>query len=83
MNSKQVKQLRKKVKQFQLEWMQSLVSEDEAKKITFVIISENGCFQVRMGEEQWARKKLIRWLEDNRYSCFSWRITGFLAFLGG
>ena len=34
MNSKQVKQLRKKVKQFQLEWMQSLVSEDEAKKIT-------------------------------------------------
>jgi hypothetical protein len=34
MNSKQVKQLRKKVKQFQLEWMKSLVSEEEAKKIT-------------------------------------------------
>ena len=37
MNSKQVKQLRKKVKQFQLEWMQSLLSEDEAKKITLEI----------------------------------------------
>ncbi len=34
MNSKQVKQLRKKVKEFQLEWMHSLVSETEAKKIT-------------------------------------------------
>jgi hypothetical protein len=39
MNSKQVKQLRKKVKQFQLEWMQSLLSEDEAKKITLENIS--------------------------------------------
>ena len=34
MNSKQIKKLRKKVKVFQLEWMQSLLSKEEADKIT-------------------------------------------------
>ena len=34
MNSKQIKKLRRKVKEFQLEWMKSLLSTEEASKIT-------------------------------------------------
>jgi len=40
MNAKKVKQLRKRIKPLQLEWLQSLLSDKEFKKISMINIEE-------------------------------------------
>jgi|TARA_R110002050_G_scaffold213285_1_gene349560 hypothetical protein len=70
MNAKKVKQLRKKIKPLQLEWLQSLLSDKEFKKISMRNIEEFlpkdiyvvAGYQIYLAfmSDKWVMKKLKR-----------------------
>lgn len=68
MNEKKIKQLRKKVKPLQVEWMKSLLSEEEAEKINIknikAVLPEdthvigNGIILLSFMSDKWVMKML-------------------------